>query len=115
MVKVITYTVRTGNAIPKLCDAPSDPSEGNIIFTFGTETQEVISCGFDINVVKSKDMCMFGGDYYSATYKALPGKVSGKLVFNSVLAKRPERTDTYPSCSSNGTGSIDPSAIEGDF
>lgn len=104
MVKITTYSIRTGNAVPKMCGEPTDPSEGNIIFTFGTETQEIISCGSDTNVVKSKDMCMFGGDYFSANYRALPGLVNGKLVFESQLTKKPERTDSYPSCGGNSTG-----------
>ena len=109
MAKVFTYRVRAGNAVPILCDAPTDPSEGNIIFTFGTETQEVISCSSDTDVVKSSDMCLLGGMYFSAQYRALPGKVGGKLVFTSVLTKKPVRTNTYPNTCGNSTGGGTPS------
>lgn len=112
MVKVTTYNVRAGNAIPKLCDNASDPSEGNIIFTFGTETQEVISCGFDTDVLRSKDMCMFGGEYFAANYKALPGLVGGKIVFNSVLTKRPIKSNKYPACNGSSSAAIDFSGEE---
>lgn len=97
MATVITYQIRSGNGVPLLCNG-SSPSEGNIVFTFGTETQEVINCSFDSDVITSKDMCLLGGDYYSATYKALPGKVGGKLVFNSTLMKKPIRSAIYPKC-----------------
>jgi len=115
MVKLITYKVRVGNAIPILCDKPEDASKGNVVFTFGTETQEVISCSADDKVVGSKDMCMRGGFYFSANYRALPGKVNGRLVFNSVLTKDLIRTNTYPKCQP-GSVNIDTSrSLRGDF
>lgn len=96
MTTTAIYNVRASNAIPLLCG--STTSQGNIIYTFGTECQEVILCGYTSKVLKSEDMCLLGGEYFSANYKALPGKVNGKLVFTSNLAKKPSITNEYGKC-----------------
>lgn len=105
---VTTYKVRTGNSLP---DVNSGSIENKVIFyLFGSETQEVINCG-DNEVVKTTDMCMFGGDYYSAQYSAYPGKVDGKLLFSANLAKRPILSATYKT----GGGSSNGLDAEGSF
>lgn len=104
MAKITTYQVRAGNALPRL--GTGTTSAGNIIFTFGTETQEVESeeCS-KLGIVTSKDMCLLGGDYFSANYKALPGKVDGELIFNTNIAKKPILSDKYGSNNGGGGGS----------
>ena len=84
---VTTYKQRLGNAIPIV--GTGSISTGVIIFTFGFETQEVLSCGSTHEMLKSTDMCLMGGNYFSANYKALPGKVGGKVAFSSVTTKKP--------------------------
>jgi len=96
MVKVYTYRIRAGNAISIVCDDTiNNISQGNLVFTFGTESQEINSCSADQDLLKSSDMCMLGGNYFSATYRAYPGKVNGKLVFNSVITKKPVLSNEY--------------------
>lgn len=102
---ITTYKTRMGNAIPIMGAGSS--SEGTIIFTFGYEYQEILSCGSTDSILGSKDMCLLGGEYFSANYKALPGKVDGKVAFSSVSAKKPVLTLTPPP---NGGG-----CLSGDF
>lgn len=94
MVKVTTYQVRAGNALPTL--GGGSTSTGNIIFTFGTETQEENSeeCS-TVDILKSKDMCLLGGDYFSANYKAIPGKKNGDLIFSTNITKKPIYSNDY--------------------
>lgn len=110
MAIVNTYKVRIGNTIP-IVSTGEGSSTGNIIFTFGTETQEVISCSSDSEVVGSSDMCLLGGEYFSANYRALPAKVNGDLVFVSNLTKAPVFSEDYRSVN---CGSIS-SSLSGDF
>jgi hypothetical protein len=98
MTTLNSYTVRAGNAIPLMCDKPVDASTGNLVFTFGTECQEINTCGYTNQIIKSTDMCLLGGIYYTATYKALPGKVNGQVVFQSVLTKKPVLSADYGQC-----------------
>lgn len=105
MVKVTTYKQRSGPAIPVMDGATS---KGTIIFSFGSETQEVITeCSTETNFLGSNDMCLLGGEYYSAQYRAFPGKINNKLVFNSVLNKKPvsrAEIKTEGECSGGGNG-----------
>ena len=88
MVLVTTYKIRQGNAMPLLCD--SSQSSGVIIFLFGSETQEVSSCAKDDDVKLSEDMCLMGGDYFSANYQAYPARLNcNKMIFKSVVTKKP--------------------------
>lgn len=95
MIKVTTYKVRSANAIPIMPQGGGSSSDGVIVFTFGSETQETISCGSDRDVIRSSDMCLLGGEYFSANYSALPGKINGDLVFQSNLAKVPVLSKNY--------------------
>ncbi len=89
MVKVITYKVRQGNPMPLLCDG--DVSTGVIINFFGAETQEVYSCEAEDRILKSEDMCLRGGDYFSASYQAHQSRLDcNKIVFKSVVTKPPK-------------------------
>lgn len=82
MVKTVTtYKVRAGNSLPI--------QGGAIVFTFGVERQEIELSECATGILTSEDMCLFGGDYFSANYKALPGRIDGDLIFNSTQAKKP--------------------------
>ena len=98
MTTLNSYQVRAGNAIPLMCNGANESSQGNLIFTFGTECQEIISCSYTITVIKSVDMCLLGGSYFTATYKGLPGRVHGKIVFQSNLTKKPILSENYGQC-----------------
>lgn len=88
MVKVNTYRVRQGNPMPLLCDG--DTSYGLVITFFGEERQEVNSCDADTEVLKSEDMCLRGGEYYSASYQAHQSRIDcDQMVFKSVTTKPP--------------------------
>lgn len=121
MSSFTNYKVRRGNAIPLLCNNNAT-SEGLIIFTFGTETQEVINCSVEEDVIHTTDMCMFtDGEYYSASYKAHPGKVNGQLRYSANLTKPPQRSGDYDD-SNNCDGNSDTfcssnvgARVEGDF
>lgn len=93
MSSITTYNVRAGNAFPDVGEGSI--STGAVIFTFGVELQEVLSCSTEKTVLKSKDMCLLGGSYFSASYRAYPGKVAGNLVFNSTVTKKPIFTNNY--------------------
>lgn len=97
MVKVTTYKARSSNAIPVIPDGGGNSSKGNIVFLFGTETQVIESCASTEDVKTSKDMCLLGGDYFSASYSALPAKVNGKIKFSSNTAKAPVYSSNYSS------------------
>jgi len=86
-MSVTTYKVRSGNPLPG--------AGGNIIFVFGTETQEIENNDCSSEVKTSKDMCLLGGDYFSANYKAYPGSFGSELVFSETLAKKPIATNEY--------------------
>lgn len=111
MAKLVTYKVRSGNSIPIIAGGGGDSSTGNVIFTFGTETQEIISCAAEDDVLGSSDMCLLGGEYFSASYNALPAKVNGQLKFTSNITKPPVFSANY------NTGCIGSSSspISGDF
>ena len=111
MAKVTTYKVRSGNAIPIIANGGGDSSTGIVIFTFGTETQEIITCAAEDDVIGSADMCLLGGEYYSANYSALPAKVNGNLKFTSNLAKAPVFSANYKAGGCSGSSS---SPIAGD-
>jgi hypothetical protein len=90
----ISYKVRSSNAFtPK--------GGGNLIFTFGTECQSTNLNECAQSNLKSTDMCMLGGEYYTATYKAYPGTLNGSLVFSSTESERPIYSADYNSCSSS--------------
>lgn len=87
MVKTTTYKVRSGPGMPIMGD--SDISAGVVIFTFGSETQKIeAGCSNEIDIT-SKDMCLMGGAYFSASFKAMPGTVDGNLIFSSTKATKP--------------------------
>ena len=87
-IKVTSYKVRSGPAIPIIGEGTT--SNGITIFTFGVETQDVIStCTSETEILTSKDMCLMGGEYFSANYRAFPGKINCKLYFTAVLTKKP--------------------------
>lgn len=113
MAKLNTYKVRSGNAIPIIPDGGGNSSQGSIIFTFGTERQEIISCGSEEEVASSRDMCLLGGEYFSANYSALPAKVNGKIKFASNLAKAPKLSSSYETGCTTGSGPVS-SPISGD-
>jgi hypothetical protein len=104
MTTLNTYTVRAGNSLPLMCDQPVSQSTGNIVFTFGTECQTITNCGYTNQIIKSTDMCLLGGTYFTATFKGLPGKVNGKIVFQSTLAKKPVLSPNYGQCNNSTTG-----------
>lgn len=99
-LKVNSYKVRSGPAIPVIGGGTT--SKAITIFTFGVETQEVISeCASEVNFLTSKDMCLMGGEYFSANYRAFPGKIDlndgngSRLYFTAVLTKKPiEKNET---------------------
>jgi hypothetical protein len=102
---VNTYKVRSGPAIPVV--GKGTTSKAITIFTFGVERQEVISqCASEVDFLTSKDMCLMGGDYFSANYRAFPGKIDGKLYFTAVLTKKPVKTNetTVGGCTGGSTG-----------
>lgn len=107
MSKVVTYKARVGNALPVL--GRSTSTRELIFYSFGAELQEVIACTGVTELVQSADMCLQGGQYFSAQYKAYPGKVNGKLKFTAVFTKKPVLTLQY---SSNGSGN---SSLASDF
>jgi len=105
MTKTFSYKIRAGNSIPIVPDGGTSSSKGNIIFTFGTEKQEILNCGSDRDVLSSDDMCLLGGEYFSASYSALPAKVNGQLRFVSSLAKAPIISAKYDTGKPCGQGS----------
>ena len=93
---LVSYKVRSSNSFPI--------QGGNLIFTFGTECQQVIFNECASTILTSRDMCMLGGNYYSATYKAYPGSIGGQLVFSATEASRPVYTGQYGSSECTGLG-----------
>lgn len=112
MARLVTYKLRIGNSIPIIAGGGGNSSTGNVIFTFGTETQEIISCAAEDEVLGSADMCLLGGDYFSANYNALPAKVNGKFKFTSNITKPPIFSANY---NTGGAACISSSSISGDF
>jgi len=106
MVTVVNYKVRRGNPVSSLCEDGSPV----YIFTFGTETQEIISCLKETEVLTTLDMCLLGGDYFAASYKAHPGKVNDRFVFSSNIQSPVIRSGSYPGDSFGGGGNF-----SGDF
>lgn len=105
MVKITTYKLRIGNAISIICGGTQ--STGIILFAFGTEYQDIINCSFTHKVITSADMCLMGGDYFSANYKGYSGKVDNNFTYNSNLTTKPALCAEY-----NGTCGI---YLLGDF
>lgn len=107
MADLTTYTVRLGRPTPLICD-PFGSAEGVIVFTFGVECQQVLSCATDQRVVRSDEMCLIDASdnaLFSAQYKALPSKVNGSLVYDSVLTRKPVYSNDYGACSTGSTSS----------
>lgn len=100
MAQSTSFKVRHGNAIPIMAGSSMTNA---FVWTFGSESQEIEACESTAEVLASKDMCLLGGEYFSAQYKAHPGKANGSLVFNSVLAKKPNYSQDIP----NGGGQKD--------
>ena len=88
MANTTTYTVRTGRPIPIMGN--SGAANGIRQYTFGYECQKVITCSTEETVITSEDMCLWGGDWYSASYRALPVKVNKKVLFNATLRGIPQ-------------------------
>lgn len=88
------YKVRSGKPLPVL--GTGTTGQSMVMYTFGSECNKIISCENDTNVVLSSQMCLFNPDegaFISASYRAYPEKVNGKLVFNSVLVEKPTLSD----------------------
>ncbi|RKZ85081.1 MAG: hypothetical protein DRQ39_07595 [Gammaproteobacteria bacterium] len=81
-------------------------STGAIMYVFGYECQEVITCSNDTTVLKSEQFCLMGGEYWSANYKALPAKVDGSVRFNVTITKKPVLSQSEPNCGGGGNCSL---------
>lgn len=87
MAVVNVHRQRNGNPLPIL--GGGSTSSGAVMYIFGNECQRVITCSNDDTPVRSEEMCLLGGLYWSASYKALPNKVSGKVRYNATLTEKP--------------------------
>lgn len=96
MVTVITHKVRHGTPMPVL--EANATSNGAVMFIFGYECQHVETCSSEETVLKSEEFCLMGGDWWSASYKALPHKVNDKVLYQATLTKRPVLSTTVNSC-----------------
>ena len=73
------YKAIMGKPLPK-CEG------GAVIFFFGSECYDVTLDTATETLVNSSDMCMQGGPYFAAAYKAYPGQVQdGNLLFTAQL------------------------------
>ena len=99
MAIVNTYTLRLGRPMPVLCDT-GGTAEDVISYTFGSECQQVETCAADENVAPSAETCLMNMEddaIYSATYRAHPVTVDGKIIFNSTVTRKPIATNNYRS------------------
>lgn len=93
-MELTTYRARAGRAIPSNCG-----DETKIyVFFFGSETQKVLHCARDEEVIKSEDTALLNRDddaIYSGQYKAYPARVDNKIIYNSVLSTKPILHEGY--------------------
>ena len=87
MATIFTEKVRHGTPMPVV--GAGSTGGGTVMFVFGYECQEVEACSSTNNVKKSTEFCLYGGDYWSASYKALPQKVNGNVKYQATFTKKP--------------------------
>jgi hypothetical protein len=88
MSVVKIYNKRVGRPMPLL--GSGNESSSLIQYTFGAECQKIINCSNETTVLPSEDFCMAGGQYYTASYRALQQKdKSGRIVYNSTVREKP--------------------------
>jgi hypothetical protein len=96
MTFLTTYQVRVGRPLPIYCDSPT--VEGVIVYSFGSECQDVISCSLDQTVIRSSETCLrdLSEDaVFSANYRAHPQKINGQLAYTSTIQRKPVFSQDY--------------------
>jgi hypothetical protein len=97
MAIIHSYQVRAGRPMPILCDTTGATQEV-LTFTFGTECQKIYNCSVDEKVIESSEACLQNPDedaVFSASYRAFPTKVQGKIVYNSTVKEIPSLHNDY--------------------
>jgi hypothetical protein len=99
MAIVDIHRARNGNPMPIM--GGNSTSTGAVMYMFGNECQRVITCSDDGAPLRSEEMCLMGGAYWSASYRALPAKVDGDVKYNSTITEIP-RIGQEVQCSTDG-------------
>jgi len=107
MARLDTYRLRNGSPLPVLEEGTT--ATASVMYTFGSECQEIVTCANTNDVAKSDEFCLFNTDensYWSANYSALPTKVNGRITYNSVIQKKPRLSRDTNACPQGGNCSL---------